>query len=98
MYRFINEQCQAKNDDGVEKVATIFSALTANCSSTSNDVTRMEKCERQSSDEIVPAMRKNSGAQASSKKSKQAEERTEDREQKHAPHTFIPMRTAEDQS
>ena len=38
---------------------------------------RVKKCDGQSRDEIVPAMRENSGAQTAAKQSKQTEERAE---------------------
>src|SRR5438045_3984515 len=58
-------------------------------------MTRMEKRDGQSGNEIVPTMRKNSSAQTAAKKSKQAKERAVDCEQKHASRTFVSMRRTE---
>ena len=57
----------------------------------SEKMSRMEKRDGQSGNEIVPAVRKNSSAQTAAKESEQAEERAVDCEQKHASHTFVSM-------
>jgi hypothetical protein len=74
MYSFMRTQCQEKNDDGVEKVATISLAPFLHSHSSSQNVTRMEKSYRQSRNCIVPAMREDSSAQISSEQCEQTEE------------------------
>src|SRR6185503_7644285 len=53
MYRFMRSQCQEKNDDGVEKVATTSSTHPLTYSS-SEDMSRVKKCHCQSCHCIVP--------------------------------------------
>ena len=76
MYSFMRSQCQEKNDDGVEKVATTSSTQPSTFASSQN-MSRVQKCHCQPSDRIVPAMSKDSRTQISSEESKQTEECTE---------------------
>ena len=91
-------KCQAKNDVGVEKVATIFSRLMLDeerfAHSSSQKMTRMERRDGQTGDEIMPTVRENSGAQTATKESEHAEERAIYREQKHISNAFVSMRSA----
>jgi len=96
MYRFMRSQCQEKNDDGVEKVATTSSTQPATLSSSQN-MSRVKKCHCQSCDCIVPAMSEDSGAKISSEESKQTEECAEYREHEHRARSFISMCRTEDQ-
>jgi hypothetical protein len=98
MYSFMRTQCQEKNDSGVEKVATIRSDSSCGFAlRTSQHVTSMKECDRQTGNRIVPTMRKHSCSQISSEERKQTEKRAEGRQQEHRAHAFISMSCAEHQ-
>jgi hypothetical protein len=95
MYSFMRSQCQEKNDDGVEKVATTTSTQPFTCSSSQN-VSRVKKCHCQSRHRIVPRMSEDSSAQIPSEESEQTEECAEHGKHEHRARTLVSMCCAED--
>src|SRR6266568_1526208 len=65
--------------------------------SPSKKMSRMQKCDRQSGDEIVPTVCEHSRAQAATKECKHAEERSINCQQEHGAYAFISVRGAEHQ-
>src|SRR5580692_5271153 len=94
MYRFMQSQCQGKNDLRVEKVATIFSLTMSMSSCISKKTMRAKQCEGESCDQIVPTMRDDSRAKTPSHDCQSAEEYAEHREQNHAARALVSMRRA----
>src|ERR1700727_1725361 len=98
MYRFMRRKCQEKNDNEVEKVATISSESDGvSLGSPSQKMTRVEKRDHQSRECIVPGVRKNSCAQVSSEQREQTEKRAEHGQKKHCSRSFIPVRDTKHQ-